>query len=86
MHGEAGGAHPVFSCREGQPFDRPAVRRCLYLAALAIARTGKTPLAATNQRLRDKGKPPKLALVATMRKLLITLNAMIKNNTPFQYS
>jgi len=63
---------------------RPAVRRCLYLAALSIARSGKGQLAATNTRLRNAGKPAKLALVATMRKLLVTLNAMVKNNTPFQ--
>lgn len=65
---------------------RPAVRRCLYLAALSIARSRKGPLAATNQRLRDQGKPAKIALVAVMRKLLITLNAMLKNNTTFQTS
>ena len=63
---------------------RPAVRRCLYLAALTIARSGKGPLAATASRLRAAGKPFKLAIVATMRKLLITLNAMVKNNTEYR--
>jgi transposase len=62
---------------------RSPVRRSLYLAALAIIRTGKGPLAATYQRLRDKGKPAKLALTAVMRKLLVMLNAMIRNNTPY---
>lgn len=65
---------------------RPAVRRCLYLAALSIARSRKGSLAATNQRLRGQGKPAKVALVAVMRKLLITLNAMLKTNTMFQTS
>ncbi len=65
---------------------RPSVRRALYLAALSIARIGKGPLAATAQRLRDAGKPFKLAIVATMRKLVITLNAMVKNNEAFQAS
>lgn len=60
---------------------RSPVRRSLYLAALVIARTAKGPLAATYKRLRQAGKPNKLALTAVMRKLLITLNAMIKNNT-----
>jgi transposase len=32
------------------------------------------------QRLLFHGKPKKLALVAVMRKLLITLNNMLKNN------
>lgn len=59
---------------------RPDVRRPLYLAALAILRTGKGPLAATAQRLRNQGKPAKVALVAIMRKLLVTLNAMLKAN------
>ncbi len=31
------------------------------------------------QRLLAKGKPKKVALVAVMRKLLLTLNAMIKS-------
>lgn len=62
---------------------RPDVRRVLYLAALALVRSNKTPLAQTYRRLRDAGKPHKLALVATMRKLLVALNAMAKNNTPY---
>lgn len=64
---------------------RPAVRRALYLAALSISRSRKGPLAAANQRLREAGKPPKVALVATMRKLLLTLNAMLKTQTPYQH-
>jgi len=63
---------------------RPSVRRSLYLAALTIARSGKGHLAATTSRLREAGKPFKLAIVATMRKLLITLNAMVKNNTEYR--
>jgi transposase len=65
---------------------RADVRRALYLAALAIARSGKGPLAAAYQRLIAAGKPPKLALVATARKLLVTLNAMLKHDTPYQAS
>ncbi|MCW3837383.1 IS110 family transposase [Sphingomonas canadensis] len=63
---------------------RPSVRRALYLAALSIVRTGKGHLAETAQRLRNNGKPFKLAIVATMRKLIITLNAMLKLNNPYQ--
>jgi transposase len=33
------------------------------------------------QRLIKKGKKPKVALTACMRKLLTILNAMVKNNT-----
>jgi transposase len=63
---------------------RPSVRRSLYVATLTIARSGKGHLAATTSRLREAGKPFKLAIVATMRKLLITLNAMVKNNTEYR--
>ena len=33
------------------------------------------------QRLREQGKPAKVALVACMRKLLTILNAMIRDQT-----
>ena len=34
--------------------------------------------------LRARGKPHKLALIATMRKMLTTLYAMIRNDTDFR--
>ncbi|MCX5891945.1 MAG: IS110 family transposase, partial [Deltaproteobacteria bacterium] len=33
------------------------------------------------QRLRQAGKPAKVALTACMRKILVILNAMLKNRT-----
>lgn len=63
---------------------RPSVRRSLYLAALAIVRIGKGRLADTAKTLRNAGKPFKLAIVATMRKLIVTLNAMVKHRTPYR--
>lgn len=63
---------------------RPAVRKALYLATLSIVRSKSGTLAATCKRLRDIGKPAKVAIVATMRKLLVTLNAMLKSGTPYQ--
>lgn len=68
-------------CRGG----RPAVRRVLYLAALSIIRSGKSPLANLAMKLKDNGKPPKVAIIATARKLLVALNAMSKNNESFKY-
>jgi transposase len=57
---------------------RPAVRKGLYMAALAAIR--KNPvLKAVYQRLRLAGKPPKLAITAVMRKLLLLLNSILKN-------
>jgi transposase len=36
------------------------------------------------QRLLGKGKLKKVALVACMRKLLVILNAMLRDNKPWQ--
>jgi transposase len=36
------------------------------------------------QKLLAAGKMKKVALVACMRKLLVILNAMVKNNTPWR--
>ena len=59
---------------------RAAVRAAIYMAALSAARHNPV-LRAFYQRLRDAGKPAKVALVATMRKLLTILNAMIKHES-----
>ena len=56
---------------------RRAVRSGLYMAALVAARYNPI-LREFYQRLRAAGKPAKLALVATMRKLLIFLNTALK--------
>lgn len=57
---------------------RAPVRRTLYLASLHATR--KNPiLKAFYQRLRAAGKPAKVALTAVARKLLLLLNAAIKN-------
>jgi transposase len=59
---------------------RRRVRRALYMAAVAAARTHLKPF---YQRLRQAGKPPKVAFIATARKLLTILNAMMRSQTPF---
>jgi transposase len=58
---------------------RRALRRGLYMAALAAAQRNHI-LAPFYQRLVAAGKPPKLALTAVMRKLLIALNSAL---TPY---
>lgn len=56
---------------------RRFVRHGLYMAALVAAR--HNPILRTfYQRLRATGKPAKVALTATMRKLLIVLNSSLK--------
>jgi len=56
---------------------RRAVRSGLYMAALVAARYNPL-LRDFYQRLRAAGKPPKVALTATMRKLLLVLNSSLK--------
>ena len=55
---------------------RRHLRRGLYMAALTAARRNHI-LRPFYQRLTQAGKPPKLALVAVMRKLLIALNTAL---------
>ena len=59
---------------------RSNVRRKLYMAAVASIRH-KPIIKNFYNKLIDNGKPPKLVLTACMRKILIILNAMIKNRT-----
>jgi transposase len=58
---------------------RAAVRRVLFMAAQVAARFNPT-LKAFSRRLKAAGKKPKVAIVAVMRKLIVTLNAMLRHN------
>ena len=62
---------------------RADVRSALYMATLSAIRWNPV-IKELYQRLKAKGKKSKVALVACMRKLLTILNAMLKNNTPWQ--
>lgn len=62
---------------------RKPVRDALYMAATTTVFRSTTSFANTYNRLRNAGKPHKLALVAVMRKMIVTLNAMIKQNQKF---
>lgn len=71
--------------RSGKRFiagGRAPVRTVLYIAALQACRYCPS-FKAFRTRLEDKGKPTKLALVAAAHKLIIVLNAMIKNQQDF---
>ncbi|HJW46518.1 MAG TPA: IS110 family transposase [Lysobacter sp.] len=61
---------------------RPELRAVLYMAALSAARCNPV-IRAFYQRLVAAGKPKKLALVACTRKLLTILNAMVRDNAPW---
>lgn len=57
---------------------RKPLRDALFMAALAAARHDPA-LGAFNTRLRERGKAPKQAIIAVARKLVIALNAMIRD-------
>jgi transposase len=59
---------------------RSQVRATLYMASLAATRLNPT-IRAFYRRLVLAEKPKKLALGASMRKLLVILNAMIRSET-----
>ncbi|MGH7477936.1 MAG: IS110 family transposase [Longimicrobiales bacterium] len=59
---------------------RAPVRQGLYMATLVATRHNPV-IRVCYQRLRTAGKPPKVALVACMRKLLTILNALVKHQT-----
>lgn len=62
---------------------RSTVRTALYMAALVASR--RNPVIAPHYRkLRHAGKPAKQALVACMRKLLVILNAILRDRKPWQ--
>jgi len=62
---------------------RAPLRRALYLAALTACRRDG-PLKAFYDRLRQRGKPAKLALTACMRKIATILNAIVRDQSPYQ--
>lgn len=62
---------------------RPRLRRVLYVATVAAVRCNPV-LKPFYQRLRTRGKSPKVALVAAMRRLLLILNAMLKTHTSWR--
>lgn len=62
---------------------RKAIREVLYMAAVTASRTNPT-MARFGQRLLAKGKAKKVALTAIMRKMIVTLNAMLRDNKPCQ--
>jgi transposase len=62
---------------------RAPVRAVLYMAALVAVRHNPA-LRAFYLRLVAAGKAKKLALTAAMRKLIVTLNAMLRDGTPWR--
>jgi transposase len=61
---------------------RPNVRATLYMAAVTASRCNPV-IATLYQRLIAAGKAPKVALTAVMRKLLVILNAIARDQKPW---
>lgn len=63
---------------------RAEVRRVLYMATLGAIRGKNPPIVELYGRLKAAGKQSKVAIVACMRKLLVILNAMLRDQAHFQ--
>lgn len=73
--------------RQGQRYiqgGRRDIRRPLYMAAIAAGKHNPA-LNPVHQRLEAAGKKPKVIIVALMRKMITILNAMIRDNAPWQH-
>jgi transposase len=64
------------------PIGNARLRKALWMPTLSAVRCN-TWLAAYYRRLRAKGKPPKVALVAAMRKLMTAIYSVAKSRKPF---
>ena len=62
---------------------RPQVRAALFVATLSAVRHNPT-IRAFRERLLAKGKPKMVVMVACMHKLLIILNAIMRDRKPWQ--
>jgi transposase len=62
---------------------RSELRNLLYMAALVAVRHNPV-LKAFYERLLAKGKPPKVALTAVARKLVIIANAIVRDHQPWR--
>jgi transposase len=62
---------------------RATVRAVLYMAAITAIRLNPV-IAAQYRRLIAAGRPAKVALVAAMRKLLVVVNAMVRDGRRWQ--
>jgi transposase len=75
---DSGKQHGYRSIRGG----RANIRKALYMAALStIRREGQ--MRHFYLRLRHRGKPGKVAIVAVMRKMLLVINAIAHRGTPW---
>ena len=63
---------------------RHSVRRVLYMASITATQHNPV-IKAFYEKLIDAGKPKKVARIAAMHKLIVILNAMVKNKTEWTH-
>ncbi|MCL6708335.1 IS110 family transposase [Pseudomonas sp. R2.Fl] len=61
---------------------RASVRCALYMATISAIRCCP-PIKDFHARLRGNGKPPKVAIVAAMRKFITMINTIVRRKTPW---
>jgi Transposase IS116/IS110/IS902 family. len=64
---------------------RAGVREILYMCTISAIRCNPV-IKKFNERLRNSGKEPKVAIVACMHKLLMIINSMIRKGELWSYS
>ena len=79
LNDDSGTQERTRHCRGG----RDDVRTALYMPTLTATRMNPM-IKPFYERLMAKGKPHKVAMIASMRKLLTMLNAMARDNTPWR--
>ena len=57
--------------------------RCILYMATIVAIRCNPKIKPYYKHLRDQGKPPKVAIVAAMRKMLIFANVMLEHDRPW---
>jgi transposase len=62
---------------------RTSVRKVLYMAALSAIRHNPI-VSSTYQRLLNRGRPKKVAIIACLRQLLTILNAIVRTKSPWK--
>lgn len=65
---------------------RPGVRRVLFNAARSAIRHNPVMRAFYETLVRDNQRPGKVALTAVMRKMLVTLNAIARDQQPWRHA
>jgi transposase len=64
---------------------RHEVRTAMYMATISAIRANP-PIRGFYQRLKANGKPSKVAIAACMRKLLVMLNAMLRDQKSWSHA